>query len=239
MFEHLLSPLRVGRLTLPNRVLITAHATNYVDADGLPDERAVHYYAERAAGGAGLMVTGASSVHPSSPRVRGVVNAHDPRVVDAWRSIADAVHARGGRILVMLTHMGRVGRMPDMRPLVAPSPLMDGSFRQAVPHELAAREIAELVEAFAAAAGRVRESGMDGIELQGAHGYLIAQFLSPLSNRRTDRLRGRSRRAGCDSAWRSWTPCAGPPAPTRSWGSGSPPTSWCPAGSGSTSRGRS
>ena len=186
MFTHLLSPIRVGRLALPNRVLITAHATNYVDADGLPDARAVHYYAERARGGAGLMVTGASSVHPSSPRVRGVVNAQDARVVPAWRAIADAVHAHGGHILVMLTHMGRVGRMPDMRPLVAPSPLMDGSFRQAVPHELGAREIGELVEAFAGAARRVRESGMDGIELQGAHGYLIAQFLSPLSNRRTD-----------------------------------------------------
>jgi mycofactocin system FadH/OYE family oxidoreductase 2 len=186
MFTHLLSPIRVGRLALPNRVLITAHATNYVDADGLPDARAVHYYAERARGGAGLMVTGASSVHPSSPRVRGVVNAQDARVVPAWRAIADAVHAHGGRILVMLTHMGRVGRMPDMRPLVAPSPLMDGSFRQAVPHELGPREIAELVEAFARAARRVRESGMDGIELQGAHGYLIAQFFSPLSNRRTD-----------------------------------------------------
>jgi mycofactocin system FadH/OYE family oxidoreductase 2 len=189
-FRHLLSPVRVGPLTLPNRVLITAHATNYVDGDGRPDARAVHYYAERARGGAGLMVTGASSVHPSSPRVRGVVNAHDDRVVEAWRAIADAVHAEGGRILAMLTHMGRVGRMPDMRPLVAPSPLMDGSFRQAVPHELDRGEIAELVAAFAAAAARVRASGMDGVEVQGAHGYLIAQFLSPLSNRRTDAYGG-------------------------------------------------
>lgn len=186
MFEHLLSPLKVGRLTLRSRVLITAHATNYVDADGLPDERAVHYYAERARGGVGLMVTGASSVHPSSPRVRGVVNAHDPRAGQAWRAIADAVHAQQGRILVMLTHMGRVGRMPDMRPLVAPSPLIDGNFHQAVPHALDTREIAEIVAAFAEAAARVRASGMDGVELQGAHGYLIAQFLSPLSNRRTD-----------------------------------------------------
>jgi mycofactocin system FadH/OYE family oxidoreductase 2 len=190
MFEHLLSPIRVGRLDLPNRVLITAHATNYVDADGLPDARAVHYYAERARGGAGLMVTGASSVHPSSPTVRGVVNAQDERVVGAWRAIADAVHADGGRILVMLTHMGRVGRMPDTRPLVAPSPLVDGNFRQSVPHALTPREIAELVQAFARAAARVRDSGMDGVELQGAHGYLIAQFLSPLSNRRADAYGG-------------------------------------------------
>jgi mycofactocin system FadH/OYE family oxidoreductase 2 len=185
-FRHLLSPLRVGRLDLPNRVLITAHATNYVDGDGLPDQRAVHYYAERARGGVGLMVTGASSVHPTSPMVRGVVDAHDPRVVGAWRAIAEAVHGAGGRILVMLTHMGRVGRMPDTRPLVAPSPLIDGNFHQAVPHELEGREIAEIVAAFARAAERVRESGMDGVELQGAHGYLIAQFLSPLSNRRAD-----------------------------------------------------
>jgi mycofactocin system FadH/OYE family oxidoreductase 2 len=189
-FPHLLSPIRVGRLDLPNRVLVTAHATNYVDADNLPDRRAVHYYAERARGGVGLMVTGASSVHASSPTVRGVVNAQDERVVGAWRAIADAVHAEGGRILVMLTHMGRVGRMPDTRPLVAPSPLMDGNFRQSVPHELTPREIAELVSAFARAAARVRSSGMDGVELQGAHGYLIAQFLSPLSNRRADAYGG-------------------------------------------------
>ena len=186
MFEHLLSPLRVGPLTLRSRVLITAHATNFVDADGLPDGRAVHYYAERAHGGVGLMVTGASSVHASSPRVRGVVNAQDPRAGRAWRAIADAVHARDGRILVMLTHMGRVGRMPDMRPLVAPSPLIDGNFHQFVPHALDTREIAEIVAAFAEAAARVHASGMDGIELQGAHGYLIAQFLSPHANRRTD-----------------------------------------------------
>ncbi len=190
MFAHLLSPLRVGRLALPNRVLVTAHATNYVDGEGFPDARAVHYYAERARGGAALMVTGASSVHASSPTVRGVVNAADPRVVGAWRAIADAVHAAGGRILVMLTHMGRVGRMPDTRPLVAPSPLIDGNFHQSVPHELAPREIAALVAAFGEAARRVRESGMDGVELQGAHGYLIAQFLSPLSNRRTDAYGG-------------------------------------------------
>jgi mycofactocin system FadH/OYE family oxidoreductase 2 len=190
MFEHLLSPLTVGRLTLPNRVLITAHATNYVDADGLPDARAVHYYAERAKGGAGLMCTGASAVHPSSPTVRGVVNAQDARVVPAWRAIAEAVHAHQGRIMVMLTHMGRVGRSPDTRPLVAPSPLIDGTYHHWVPHELDAAEIAELVSAFAVAAARVRESGMDGVELQGAHGYLIAQFLSRASNRRADRYGG-------------------------------------------------
>jgi len=186
MFERLLSPIRIGRLHVRNRVLITAHATNYVDGHGLPDERAVHYYAERAGGGVGLMCTGASSVHPSSPMVRGVTNAADPRAETAWRAIAEAVHARDGRMLVMLTHMGRVGRMADSRPLVAPSALIDGNFRQAVPHALDRREIAEIVAAFAAAAARVRASGMDGIELQGAHGYLIAQFLSPLSNRRTD-----------------------------------------------------
>jgi mycofactocin system FadH/OYE family oxidoreductase 2 len=186
MFAHLLSPITVGRLRLPNRVLITAHATNYTDADGLPDARAVHYYAERAKGGAGLMCTGASAVHRTSPTVRGVVNATDARVVPAWRAIAEAVHAHDGRIMVMLTHMGRVGRSPDMRPLVAPSPLIDGTYHQAVPHELAAAEIAELVAAFAVAAARARESGMDGVELQGAHGYLIAQFLSPASNRRSD-----------------------------------------------------
>jgi mycofactocin system FadH/OYE family oxidoreductase 2 len=186
VFSHLLSPIRVGRLDLPNRVLITAHATNYVDGTNLPDARAVHYYAERARGGVGLMVSGASSVHPTSPTVRGVVDAHDDRVIPAWRAIADAVHAEGGRILVMLTHMGRVGRMPDTRPLVAPSPLIDANFHQGVPHELTAGEIEALVAAFATAAARVRASGMDGIELQGAHGYLIAQFLSPISNRRRD-----------------------------------------------------
>ena len=186
MFDHLLSPLQVGRLTVLNRVLITAHATNYVDRDGIPDARAVYYYAERARGGVGLMCTGASSVHPSSPTTMGVVNAYDARAVPAWRAIADAVHAEGGRIMVMLTHMGRVSRSADGAPLVAPSPLIDGNYHQATPHELDVDEIAKLVAAFGAAAARVRASGMDGVELQGAHGYLIAQFLSSASNRRTD-----------------------------------------------------
>jgi mycofactocin system FadH/OYE family oxidoreductase 2 len=190
MFDHLLSPLRVGRLTVPNRVLITAHATNYVDQHGLPDERAIHYYAERARGGVGLMSTGASSVHPSSPTTMGVVNAYDERAVPAWRAIAEAVHDEGGRIMAMLTHMGRVSRSADGAPLVAPSPLMDGNYHQATPHQLEVEEIAEIVAAFGGAAARVRASGMDGVELQGAHGYLIAQFMSPHSNRRDDAYGG-------------------------------------------------
>ncbi len=189
-FTHLLGPFTVGQFSVRNRVLITAHATNYVDADGLPDDRAVAYYAERARGGAGLMCTGASTVDPGSARERGAANAYDPRAVERWRAIAETVHAEEGRIMVMLTHFGRVGRTADGAPLVAPSPLMDGNYHQAVPHELTVEEIGEIVQAFATCAGRVRQSGMDGVELQGAHGYLIAQFLSPASNVRSDAYGG-------------------------------------------------
>ena len=190
MTNHLLSPLLVGKLTIRNRVFISPHTTNYIDRDGVPDERAVYYYAERAKGGVGLMAMGASTVTAESARVKGATNAYDPRVVDAWRRIADAVHAHGSRIMVMLSHFGRLGRTPDGRPLVAPSPVIDWNFHHSVPHELDHGEIKSLAQAFATAAARVRESGMDGIELQGAHGFLIAQFLSPATNLRRDEYGG-------------------------------------------------
>ena len=188
--NHLLSPLRIGRLTIRNRVFISPHTTNYIDRDGDPDERAVYYYAERAKGGVGLMAMGASTVTAESARVKGATNAYDPRVVEAWRRIADAVHDHGSRIMVMLSHFGRLGRTPDGRPLVAPSPVIDWNFHHSVPHELERSEIKSLVQAFATAAVRVREGGMDGIELQGAHGFLIAQFMSPATNLRRDEYGG-------------------------------------------------
>ncbi len=190
MYDVLFEPVQIGSLRIRNRFFISPHTTNYIDANGIPDARAIHYYAERAKGGVGLMAMGASTVTGSSARVKGATNAFDPRPIDAWRRIADAVHAHDGRILAMLSHFGRLGRTGDGRPLVAPSPIIDWNFHHSVPHELSYEEIRFIVQAFADAAARVRESGMDGIELQGAHGFLIAQFLSPATNRRTDAYGG-------------------------------------------------
>jgi mycofactocin system FadH/OYE family oxidoreductase 2 len=190
MYDVLFEPIQIGSLRIRNRFFISPHTTNYIDANGIPDARAVHYYAERAKGGVGLMAMGASTVTGGSARVKGATNAFDPRAIDAWRRIADAVHTYDGRILAMLSHFGRLGRTGDGRPLVAPSPIIDWNFHHSVPHELGLEEIRSLVQAFADAAARVREGGMDGIELQGAHGFLIAQFLSPATNRRADAYGG-------------------------------------------------
>ena len=185
-FAHLLSPVQVGPLTLRNRVVMTAHVPG-VEEGGCAGPAFIAYHRARAAGGAGLQMSGAAAVHATGGvGGRRSLDASDDRCIEGFARLAEAVHAEGGRFLVQLGHAGATVNDTDAgRPLLAPSPVMSRLARE-VPKAMSEAEIEEIVAAHAAAARRVRASGLDGVELLGAFGYLIGAFLSPLSNRRTD-----------------------------------------------------
>src|SRR5580765_5345857 len=163
--RSLFSPIRVGPLTLKNRIYSSGHAEAMAES-GRPGDRLTRYHEAKARGGCALTIFGgSSSVHPSSPAAawKQIAN-HDDSIIPAYRTLADAVHAHGCLVFTQLTHMGRRAQA-------------DGE---------EADQIAELVRAFGEAARRCREGGLDGIELSMAHNHLIDQFWSPLFNQRLD-----------------------------------------------------
>ena len=176
--------------------------------DGLPDEINRDYYADRAAGGTGLIVTEGIGVdHPTSVDHSWIPRLDGPASVAAWREVTDAVHAEGGRIAAQLWHVGRISHplvRPDGAPPVAPSAILakgascfvirpDGTpanLPAAMPRALDTDEIPGVVDEFAQAARRADRAGFDMVELHAANGYLLQQFLATNSNLRTDRYGG-------------------------------------------------
>ena len=181
----LTEPLRVGRLVLRNRVVFSAHLTNFA-VDGLPTEQHTAYYAARAAGGAGLVITEEQGVDPHDRPYEKTVDGTDPRVLPGYRALTGAVHGHGAAVLAQLTHNGgQSSGMHTRLPVLAPSPVPDPLFRE-VPVELDAAGIARIVDGYARTAAHCVAGGFDGVEIQGAHSSLVRQFLSPATNRRTD-----------------------------------------------------
>lgn len=187
--RHLLSPLRIGPLTVANRVVFSAHLTNYAE-NGLPTEQHAAYYAARAAGGAGLIITEEHSTHPTDWPYEKLIHGFRPSVVPRYRRITEAVHAHGVPILAQLNHNGgQASGMYSRLPVWAPSPVPDPLFRE-VPKAVDAGEIAEIVAGYATVAGHCAEGGFDGVELQCSHSSIVRGFLSPATNRRTDQYGG-------------------------------------------------
>lgn len=193
----LLEPYRLGDLHLPNRVVMAPMTRARAAGEGLPTASAATYYAQRAT--AGLIVT--EGIQPSlqGQSNPGTPGLHTDEQVAAWRLVTHAVHANGGRIFAQLMHAGRVGHPANVGFVpVAPSAVQletelytaQGPLQAPVPRELTTDEVRGEVEVFAAAARRAIEAGFDGIELHGANGYLIQQFLSSNVNLRTDAYGG-------------------------------------------------
>ncbi len=185
-FAAIMSPIRIGRLDVPNRVARAAHLTQYTSRGRVTD-KFVAYHAARAAGGVGLSILESATVdraHSPAP-----LDASSDAVIDGWRQVADAVHAHGMRVFAQLYHGGnQVAPGDGSAPWSASTVPGWGLGLPAV--AMSTAMIQHAVAAFAAAAVRARASGLDGVELHGAHGYLIAQFLSPLTNHRTDAYGG-------------------------------------------------
>jgi 2,4-dienoyl-CoA reductase-like NADH-dependent reductase (Old Yellow Enzyme family)/thioredoxin reductase len=188
--DSLFSPVTINGLTLKNRAVMPAMGTGYGNPDGTVGERLVQYLARRARGGAGLLVTEVCAVDPRGKGFQREIGAWSDDLLPGLESLADAVHREGGRIALQLHHAGRetfaaaAGGTPE-----APSPLPSVILRQPC-LEMSPGRIAEVIGAFAAAAARAEKAGLDAVEIHGAHGYLLTQFLSPFSNVRTDRYGG-------------------------------------------------
>lgn len=189
-FPHLFAPIQVGPIELRNRILVTAHVPRLAD-DTVPGERYVAYHRARAKGGVALQMTGATPVHPSSGRsAANALENTDDRIIPGYRKLSEAVRAEGGRVLAQLAHYGAtITSNEPGQPIWSPSGI-GSDLNRAVPHEMTKREISEVITAFGEAARRARDGDMDGVEILGAFGLLIAAFLSPKSNRRSDSYGG-------------------------------------------------
>ncbi len=188
-YPHLHSPLRVGPLTLRNRIVFAAHLTNFA-TDGLPTARHVDYYARRAQGGAGLIITEEHATHPTDRPYEKMIRGYRPEVVDGYRRITDAVHEHGGRIMAQLNHNGpQASGMYSRLPVWGPSPIPDPMFRE-MPVAVGPSEIRQLVAGFAAVARHCVAGGFDGVELQCSQSSILRCFLSPATNTRSDEYGG-------------------------------------------------
>jgi mycofactocin system FadH/OYE family oxidoreductase 2 len=184
-FKYLFSPLRIGKVTVPNRISFSAHLTNLAE-NNLPSERQAYYLAERAKGGAGLIITEEQTVHPTDHSWEKLIDAYNPEVIPGYCRICRAVHEYETKIFAQLNHNGAQGDGRYSRlPVLGPSPVPDFMFRE-VPKEMEIEDIKEIAASFGQAAVHVREGGFDGVELQMGHSSLLRQFLSPLTNLRTD-----------------------------------------------------
>jgi N-ethylmaleimide reductase len=194
----LLKPVRIGDTAAENRIFMAPLTRSRAQADGTPSDLAVQYYAQRAS--AGVIITEATAI---SREANGAYLNTPGNYTDAhqrkWAEIADAVHAAGGRMFMQLWHVGRMGH-PEISGVepVAPSAIAAGMTTHTpsgkkplpVPRALETSEIGTIVDQFRRAARRAIEAGMDGVEIHSANGYLLHEFLSDVTNRRTDRYGG-------------------------------------------------
>ena len=188
-YPLLFSPLALGPVTVANRIVFAAHLTNYAE-DGLPSEQHAAYYAARAAGGAGLIITEEHSVHPTDWPYEKLIHGFNPAVVAGYRRITDAVHRHGTPIFAQINHNGgQASGMYSRLPVWAPSPVADPLFRE-VPKAVDHAEIAEVVAGYALVADHCRQGGFDGVELQCSHSSIVRGFLSPATNLRHDEYGG-------------------------------------------------
>jgi 2,4-dienoyl-CoA reductase-like NADH-dependent reductase (Old Yellow Enzyme family)/thioredoxin reductase len=183
--SHLLSPLRVGSVELPNRIVSTAHQTTLVH-DHMPTDDFVAYHEARAAGGTGMIVLEATAVHESGRLTAHTLAGYDEEIVPGYRRVVKAVRPHGTRLFVQLFHGGRELIANPPRPAaVAPSAIPSQRFH-VEPRSLTAEEIDDIVDGYARSAELAAAGGLDGIELSAAHNYLFAQFFTPGLNLRED-----------------------------------------------------
>jgi N-ethylmaleimide reductase len=195
----LFSPLTAGKLELPNRIVMAPLTRNRAGEGNVPQAMNVEYYRQRAT--AGMIITEATQISPQGVGYPFTPGIHSPQQIESWQEVTQAVHARGGRIVLQLWHVGRISHpslQPDGALPVAPSAIRPagdaftytGLQPFVTPRALEAEEIPALVEQYAQAAHHALQAGFDGVEIHAANGYLIDQFLRDGSNRRTDAYGG-------------------------------------------------
>jgi N-ethylmaleimide reductase len=198
--EPLFQPFKLGNITLSNRMAMAPLTRNRAEAGNVPGAMTVEYYAQRAS--VGLIIAEATQVSAQAQGYVATPGVHSPEQIAAWRKVTDEVHARGGHIYLQIWHTGRMSHtafQPGEQAPVAPSAIRaqaktfipgQGYVDTSTPRALETSEIAGIVADFRSAARHAIEAGFDGIEVHGAHGYLLDAFLRDGSNKRTDQYGG-------------------------------------------------
>lgn len=186
--------MRIGNVEIRNRIATSAHSSALA-TERKPNRRLAAYHAARAKGGVGLIILEASRVHPTGRGGPIALEAWQEENISHFRMVADAVHEHGAKIFAQLHHPGRNANSQDtLLPVWAPSgtpiPFANPSGSNELPHEMTQEEIAELLQWWARCAVNMKAAGMDGVEIHGAHGFLICQFLSEVTNHRSDEYGG-------------------------------------------------
>lgn len=189
--DPLFEPLRLGGLTLPNRVVMTAVKLGYGTEKGEVTNRHVAFYKLRAQAGAGIITTEPLYLQLNGRELPSQMGVHEDRLIGGLRWLVETVHDARGRIMAHITHAGRAANpaLVAKRDLVSASDVLCPA-NGVVPRALTQEEIIQVVAAFSEAARRIRQAGFDALEIPFSHGYLIHQFLSPHSNRRQDEYGG-------------------------------------------------
>jgi 2,4-dienoyl-CoA reductase (NADPH2) len=214
-YPNLLAPGRIGGMELKNRIVLAAMGSNFAEADGRCNERTIAYYEARARGGAGLLVLETSAAcHPHGATMPNMIGFSGEQFLPGLTELAERVHRHGAKIVAQLCHGGKMAQEDTAagRPIPLPSLVKPGYsdmfkvltqeevghfIKAAGPdgkgpqyYEMTRQDIDDTVAGFAAAAALAERAGFDGVELHAGHGYLIASFLSPYTNRRTDAYGG-------------------------------------------------
>lgn len=186
------SPASLGPIEVRNRVVSTSHQTGLVH-DHIPTDDLIAYHEARARGGVGAIFIEATAMHPSGLLTAHTIGGFLPEIVPVYQRLSEAVSGHGARLLVQLLHGGRelIASAPKP-PAVAPSAVPSLRFKSE-PRSLTLTEIKELIDGYGKSAALAREGGLDGVEVSMAHGYLPAQFFSPITNRRHDSYEDRLR----------------------------------------------
>lgn len=189
-FEHVLSPIKIGSMEVRNRFVVPPMGTNFADEDGFVTQRLIDYYTERAKGGFGLIILEVTAIHPGGRSIPNEVGVWKDEHIEGLKRLTDSVHQYGAKIALQLHHAGRQTEESITRAHpVGPSPVSCPSTK-IVPKELSTQEVYDLIEDFGDGALRAVKAGFDAVEIHGAHGYLIGQFMSAHSNKRMDEFGG-------------------------------------------------
>ncbi len=187
-YPSLFSPTTIGTFTVANRILSTAHHTGFA-VGGLPSQRHLDYWSAKARGGIGLVITEVQPIHPTGGIAPSMIQCYRDGVVDAFRPVVEAVHEYDTKMIAQLWHPGK-SIYPNVVSELVSSSAIPSFIYGGTPRALRIDEIHGLVRDYAEGAARMREAGLDGVEIHGAHGYLPQQFMSPAQNIRTDEYGG-------------------------------------------------
>jgi 2,4-dienoyl-CoA reductase-like NADH-dependent reductase (Old Yellow Enzyme family) len=194
MFKHLFSPVEIRKgFTVKNRIFMAPITTKFASSSGYVTDRLINYYAERAKGGAGLIFVENCAIHPDGPLTANMLQVSDDCYLEGLERLAQATQQNDCKVVLQISHAGaRAPLAATGKTPVAPSPVASPHYP--TPRELDKEEIAFLVDCFGKAAARAKKAGFAGIDLHMASGYLVSQFLSPRTNRRSDDYGGDTQR---------------------------------------------